>query len=74
MVECGAGTAIATVRRVCEDLADQFDGTLVRINPREPEVSAGHMGLPCGALEALLAIDGWLKPGTGTPAGEPDPH
>ncbi len=59
VVECGAGTAIATVRRVCEDLAHRFDGTLVRINPREPEVPAGHLSLPLGALEAIQAINGW---------------
>jgi NAD-dependent SIR2 family protein deacetylase len=65
VVECGTGTAIPTVRLFCEDLAEQFHGTLVRVNPREPEVSAGHLALPSGALEALQAIDGWFKPEAG---------
>jgi NAD-dependent SIR2 family protein deacetylase len=61
-VECGAGMAVPTVRMMCEDLTRRFRGTLVRINPREPEVPAGQIGLPLGALEALEAIDamrGW---------------
>jgi hypothetical protein len=47
---------------VCEDLAERFEGTLVRINPREPEVPDGQIALPLGALEALRAIDGWFEP------------
>jgi hypothetical protein len=58
VVECGAGTAIPTVRLVCEDLAGPFGGTLVRINPREPAVPAGHVALPAGALQALRRIGG----------------
>ena len=62
VVEFGAGTAIATVRLVCEDLAGQLGGTLVRINPREPDVPAGQVALPLGALLALHWIDGWFEP------------
>ena len=57
VVECGAGTAIPSVRRLCEYVAEQFDGTLVRINVREPQVPRGQLGLPMGELEALRAID-----------------
>jgi NAD-dependent SIR2 family protein deacetylase len=57
VVECGAGTAIPTVRRTCESFADRLGGTLVRINPREPDVSPGHIPLPHGALESLRAIE-----------------
>jgi NAD-dependent SIR2 family protein deacetylase len=57
VVECGAGTAIPTVRLACEDIARRFDGTLIRVNPREPEVPRGQISLPMGALEALAAID-----------------
>src|SRR5947208_8380783 len=57
VIECGAGTAIPSVRRLCEYVAEQFSGTLVRINVREPQVPHGHLGLPMGALEALRAID-----------------
>jgi NAD-dependent SIR2 family protein deacetylase len=57
IVECGAGTAIPTVRRFCEQLTRGADATLIRINVREPEVPAGQIGIPMGALEALRAID-----------------
>jgi len=51
-VELGAGLAIPTVRLECQTRAD----LLVRINPREADVSAG-ISLPLGALEALESID-----------------
>ncbi len=55
-VECGSGQAIATVRHFCEG-ATSRDGTLIRINPREPAVPAGQIGIAAGALETLQAID-----------------
>src|SRR4051794_28159367 len=72
VIECGAKPAIATVHLACEELADRFQWTLARINPREPKVSAGHMALPFGALKALRAIDGRFKPNAGTPVGVTD--
>jgi NAD-dependent SIR2 family protein deacetylase len=59
VVECGAGTAIPTVRSFCEAMASRFRGTLVRINVREPQVpeGRGHVGLAMGALAALREID-----------------
>jgi NAD-dependent SIR2 family protein deacetylase len=57
IVECGAGLAVPTIRRFCEQTARQTGGTLLRINPREPDVPAGQVGLALGALEALHAID-----------------
>jgi NAD-dependent SIR2 family protein deacetylase len=62
VIECGAGKAIPTVRRTCEDVVRQLGGNLVRINPREPDVPAGHISLPIGALDALRAIDARLCP------------
>jgi NAD-dependent SIR2 family protein deacetylase len=56
-IECGAGTAIPTVRLICEDLTEKYDGTLIRINPGEPEVPAGQLSIAMGALEALEGID-----------------
>jgi NAD-dependent SIR2 family protein deacetylase len=53
IVECGAGTAVPTVRWECERLT----GTLIRINVREPHVPAGQIGLELGALEALKQLD-----------------
>lgn len=63
VVECGAGTAIPTVRNACEELARELKGTLIRINPREPEVPRGHVNLPLGAMEGLLGIQRILEPG-----------
>jgi NAD-dependent SIR2 family protein deacetylase len=58
VVECGAGTAIPSVRDFCERAADVHGATLIRINPREPQVPRPrHVGLALGASEALEAID-----------------
>jgi len=57
VVECGAGTAIPTVRLSCEDVAERFDGNLIRINARESEVPEGQIALPMGALDALEELD-----------------
>jgi NAD-dependent SIR2 family protein deacetylase len=67
IVECGAGTAIPTVRYFCERHASSPQATLIRINPREPHVPPNHLGFPIGALEGLRAIDRLL---TGTPAAK----
>jgi NAD-dependent SIR2 family protein deacetylase len=61
VVECGAGTAIPTVRRTSEDLARRAGGTLIRINVRDPEVPPGGVSLPLPALEALREIDARLE-------------
>lgn len=55
VVECGAGTAIPTVRLFSEKLARR-GATLIRINVRESEVPAGQIGIATGALAALRAI------------------
>jgi NAD-dependent SIR2 family protein deacetylase len=57
VVECGAGTAIPTVRLACEDIARRYDATLIRINMREPEVPEDQISLPMRALDALWALD-----------------
>ena len=54
VIECGAGQAIPTVRVACENIAGQLGGTLVRINPREPDVPAGHVSLPMGCAGSAL--------------------
>jgi NAD-dependent SIR2 family protein deacetylase len=63
VIECGAGTAIPSVRLTAERAASRLSGTLVRINLREPEVGRGHVGLALGACEALLAIEERLVSG-----------
>jgi NAD-dependent SIR2 family protein deacetylase len=56
VVELGAGTALPTVREFSEEIAREFGGTLIRVNPREAQIPAGHHGL---ALEALAGLR-WL--------------
>ena len=60
VVECGAGTAIPTVRHFCERVAASRDATLIRINVREPAVPRRQIGLALPAREALRAIAGLL--------------
>lgn len=65
VVECGAGTAVPTVRGLSERVTRRLGGTLVRINVREADVPFGPHGagnpsgisLPLGALEALRALE-----------------
>ena len=56
VLELGAGTAVPTVRLASETIARRTGGTLVRVNPREPEVPPGAIGLAMGALEALDSL------------------
>lgn len=57
IVECGAGMAIPTVRRLGETLARQSAAILVRINPRDPRAPTGAISIAAGALEALNATE-----------------
>jgi NAD-dependent SIR2 family protein deacetylase len=58
VVECGAGTAVPTVRLESERVAARHGATLVRVNVREPQVPPGdHVGLSLGARDALAALD-----------------
>jgi NAD-dependent SIR2 family protein deacetylase len=57
VIECGAGTAVPSVRRFSESLARAAGATLVRVNPREPEVPRGQISLPMGARAALEALE-----------------
>jgi NAD-dependent SIR2 family protein deacetylase len=61
-LEMGAGTAIPGVRRISERLAGLPGGTLVRINPREPEGLGQAISIPMGAVDALRAIDAAVAP------------
>ena len=56
VVELGAGSAIPTVRSTSEQIVERLGGTLIRINPREPEVPGGHLGLPFGAADGMRRI------------------
>lgn len=60
VVECGAGTAVPTVRMQCERIASAFDAPLVRINPRESHGPPGTISIAMGALDALRQIGSHL--------------
>jgi NAD-dependent SIR2 family protein deacetylase len=60
IIECGAGTAVPTVRYFSEEQAASRRALLIRINPREAQVPSRDLGLPLGALEGLRALDHWL--------------
>jgi hypothetical protein len=60
IIECGAGTAIPTIRYLGERLGTGPGATLIRINPREPQTPPPHLSLPCSALEGLSTIDAAL--------------
>ena len=57
IVECGAGTAIPSVRMFSEHVAAKKGATLIRINVREAEAPRFHVSIAAGALEALRAIE-----------------
>ncbi|WP_293448287.1 Sir2 family NAD-dependent protein deacetylase [Persephonella sp.] len=57
VVEIGAGKAVPTVRILSERVADQFYGTLIRINPRDYDVpSQRYISIPLGGLEGIKKI------------------
>lgn len=62
VVELGAGTAIPTIRFLSERLGQSPRNRVIRINPREAQIGASHLSLPCGALEGLVGIDRALPP------------
>jgi NAD-dependent SIR2 family protein deacetylase len=55
-IECGAGTAIPSVRRNCESFIRAHGGTLIRINVRESKGRSDSIAMPCGALAGLSMI------------------
>jgi len=58
VIELGAGTAIPSIRATSERLGWHLpNATVLRINPREPEILAPHISLACNALEGLQKID-----------------
>jgi NAD-dependent SIR2 family protein deacetylase len=57
IVELGAGTRLPTIRYESQRLAAELNGTLVRINLREPEGPEGTIELALPALEALERIE-----------------
>jgi NAD-dependent SIR2 family protein deacetylase len=61
VIEMGAGNAIPTIRATSERIGWNLKkATVIRINPREPEIKKPHISMPCGALEGLRKIDALL--------------
>jgi NAD-dependent SIR2 family protein deacetylase len=58
VIELGAGMAIPTVRHTSERVVKRLGGTLIRINPREPEAPPGQFSLATGALAGIRELDG----------------
>ena len=57
VLEFGAGRAVPTVRMQSEQVASAIPGaTLVRVNPREPEIEGPGISLKLGALEAIRQL------------------
>lgn len=56
VLECGAGTAIPTVRHFGEETAARHGGVLVRVNVRESEGPRGTISIASGAMAALTEI------------------
>lgn len=57
IVECGAGTAVATIRLIGERIAARLEAPLVRINPEAEIEPEPVIAVPLGAREALERID-----------------
>jgi NAD-dependent SIR2 family protein deacetylase len=60
VIELGAGTAVPTVRHFSEVVAERFNATLIRINPRESDVPVGQIGLALGAADGVARLVGAL--------------
>lgn len=60
VLEVGAGTAIPTIRFTSERLGMGYGARVIRINPREAQIPAPHLSLPCGALEGVRGIEAAL--------------
>jgi len=56
VVELGAGRAVATVRMTSEGIAGAGKAVLIRINPRDYDVPAGHIAIPLGAEEGIRRL------------------
>lgn len=62
VIELGAGTAVSSVRRFGELVAEDFGAKFIRINLRESEVSGlNSIGISMSALDGLTCIDKFLK-------------
>jgi NAD-dependent SIR2 family protein deacetylase len=56
IIECGAGTAVPSVRSMSERLLSRPRTRLIRVNTHEADVPSGQLGLAGGALSVLKKI------------------
>lgn len=56
IIEIGAGKDVATVRNFSNDVMNQYNASLIRINPRDYDGEEGTISIPLGAQEALEKI------------------
>ncbi len=57
VIEMGAGEAIPTIRVISERIGQKKGANVIRINPREPEITSLHVSLLSDALSALEYLD-----------------
>jgi len=59
IIELGAGTAIATIRRISERLylQDFYKADFIRINPRDDAAPGGAISIRSGALEGIKTLN-----------------
>jgi NAD-dependent SIR2 family protein deacetylase len=55
VLEIGAGQTIPSVREQCEQIAERFGGTHIRLNPFEAEIEGG-IGVAMGACAGLTGL------------------
>lgn len=73
VLEIGAGTALPTIRRMGERIAQRPLTTLVRINPEEREGDDSTLVLPLGGLQALELIEQSLPDRSRDRPAQPQP-
>jgi NAD-dependent SIR2 family protein deacetylase len=56
VIELGAGESVPTVRFKSERTASQYNGTLIRINPRDYYVPSGNISIPLNAKEGIMRL------------------
>lgn len=61
VIEMGAGTSVPTIRYTSERLGSNMGATVIRINPREPQIRGGHISIEEGAFSALTKIEDLLS-------------
>ncbi len=57
VIEMGAGTAIPTIRHLSEQLGQRSATTVLRINPREPQIREPHFSFAGGTVDILNRIN-----------------